>query len=148
MKTYLIHAPEVHRVKIGVSLDFKRRIVLMQTESPCKLFVIGITDGDIEKELHFKYKKHKTHGEWFDDLILNSCLSYFTIIDPPYSPASREEQRMVDFDEAVTLRAMGLTYQEIGKRFGVSRQAIHQIIENYKRNLNLTNEEKDDKVKT
>ena len=33
--------------------------------------------------------------------------------------------------EMINLRKLGLTYREIGKRFGVSRQRIHQILTGY-----------------
>jgi len=35
---------------------------------------------------------------------------------------------MIDHEEILKLRQEGLTYAQIGQRFGVSRQRIHQII--------------------
>lgn len=53
--------------KIGYSTNPLKRLNSIQTGCPFKLEIILILRGDrkIEKNLHKKYKKYKTNGEWF-----------------------------------------------------------------------------------
>ncbi len=58
------------RIKIGISEEVNRRLKQLQTGSPYELKLMGWiepeNDRALEKELHTKYSKERTHGEWFD----------------------------------------------------------------------------------
>ena len=56
------------KIKIGYADDPSKRIPSIQTSSPFELEVLLIIDGnyDKERELHKKFQKHRTQGEWFD----------------------------------------------------------------------------------
>lgn len=70
---YFIHAPEVRRVKIGYSTDVEKRLIGLQTSSPCALRLIKIIPGgkDLEQRLHYRFRAHHVDGEWFDDVVLD-----------------------------------------------------------------------------
>jgi len=56
------------KVKIGYADDPSKRILGIQTSSPFEIEVLLIIDGnyDKESELHKRFQKYRTHGEWFD----------------------------------------------------------------------------------
>lgn len=61
--TYLIH--NGRNYKIGYSKNPEMRLKTFKVADPnCKLIIFGA--GNIEKELHLMYKKHRIKGEWFD----------------------------------------------------------------------------------
>ena len=57
------------RIKIGISKDVRRRLNQLQTGSPYELKLMSWLEADddraLEKELHEKYSKYRTHREWF-----------------------------------------------------------------------------------
>ena len=72
---YFIYSPDSHAIKIGYTQnDVKQRLSALKTASPCKLYLLGTINGDIEKEkeLHEKFKSSHKIREWFyvDDKIL------------------------------------------------------------------------------
>ena len=69
---YILHAPAVRRVKIGVSSNVTERVATLRTASPVELVLERTIDGgyDREQELHEKYRRYRLHGEWFSDEIL------------------------------------------------------------------------------
>lgn len=54
-------------VKIGHSLEPRRRIGHIATNSPHECTLIGMAAGGnrLEKELHAKFAEHRHRGEWF-----------------------------------------------------------------------------------
>lgn len=72
---YFIQGQKSARVKIGYAKDPQKRLKAMQTGSSEKLEIIltlqahwicqGCTDLDIEQYLHWRFKKLRTDGEWF-----------------------------------------------------------------------------------
>lgn len=56
------------KVKIGYADDPSKRIPEIQTSNPFELEVFLIIDGnyDKESELHKRFQKHRTSGEWFE----------------------------------------------------------------------------------
>jgi len=56
------------KVKIGYADDPSKRIPEIQTSNPFELEVLLIIDGnyDKESELHKRFEKHRTSGEWFE----------------------------------------------------------------------------------
>lgn len=57
-----------NKVKIGYADDPSKRIPSIQTSSPYELEVLLIIEGNFDKEseLHKRFQKHRTSGEWFD----------------------------------------------------------------------------------
>lgn len=55
------------RIKIGTSSNIKRRFNQLQSSSPCQLKLIGVISGDKikERQIHERFKRYNTHGEWF-----------------------------------------------------------------------------------
>jgi hypothetical protein len=67
---YLIEAAEVCRVKVGSSsIGAAARLRALQTGSPVPLRLVCAVAGDqaLEFELHRKFARHRTNGEWFAD---------------------------------------------------------------------------------
>lgn len=56
-------------VKIGVTMNFRRRLQQLQTASPDELYLHEHIRGDKakERELHQRYARHRRIGEWFHD---------------------------------------------------------------------------------
>lgn len=61
-------AGEVHRVKIGMSIDPWARLKDLQTGSPRSLALLATGPGGrvLEGRLHRVLQDHHAHGEWFD----------------------------------------------------------------------------------
>ena len=68
--TYLIHAENLYRFKIGCAIDYKRRLGQLQTSSPVKLHLIAKKKTDDmyaeEKKWHSLFANCRKNGEWFD----------------------------------------------------------------------------------
>jgi hypothetical protein len=76
------------RVKIGISKNIEKRLRTLQTGSPYELKLMGWIESDndraIEKRLHKKYERYRTHLEWYrlsvydvlDELKNNATKSY------------------------------------------------------------------------
>ena len=68
--TYLIHAENLYRFKIGCAVDYKKRLGALQTSSPIKLYLIAkkktIDMYAEEKKWHSLFSKKRERGEWFD----------------------------------------------------------------------------------
>jgi len=58
------------RVKIGITKDPEQRLDTLQGSSPRQLTLITAilvpNARDVEEELHERYSRYNTHGEWFD----------------------------------------------------------------------------------
>lgn len=66
-KTYIVYNSKANQIKIGKSLHPKKRIRTLETQAGAVLDVLAIIDSDREYELHKKFNKYRTVGEWFDD---------------------------------------------------------------------------------
>jgi hypothetical protein len=68
MYTYFVQSVRGGSIKIGkTKQDPNKRLRELQTGSPEELQIVGLYKGDIEAELHSKFKDLRTHGEWFDN---------------------------------------------------------------------------------
>jgi len=67
MQTYLIQDDNTKFLKIGKSQDPVKRLSQLQTGSSSTLTLLGVLDGDCEKELHenFKRCRIRINHEWF-----------------------------------------------------------------------------------
>ena len=64
---YAIDAPEVDRIKFGITGNIKRRFAGLCNASPTRLILLGHIWMPEETEAHiFEYlKQDRSHGEWF-----------------------------------------------------------------------------------
>ena len=62
--TYILQDKGNKLYKIGRTTNFKKRISIIKTSNPL-LKIIGISEMDIESELHEIYKKNRIVREWF-----------------------------------------------------------------------------------
>lgn len=67
---YFVQSGQAGPIKIGYTQhdDVRNRIAQLQTASPEPLNLLGVIEGDREKEraLHRLFSAHRLHGEWFD----------------------------------------------------------------------------------
>ena len=67
--TYLVHAENLDRFKIGCAVDYIRRLKELQTSSPVKLHLIAKKKSNDmhteEKKWHSLFKSKRKNGEWF-----------------------------------------------------------------------------------
>lgn len=64
--TYFVQSEAGGPIKIGfTSKAPEERLCQLQTGSPTKLRIVGLIPLDREKELHERFAKHHSHGEWF-----------------------------------------------------------------------------------
>jgi len=67
--TYFIKAPICKRVKIGRSMNVKRRLAALNQQCPEMLHILATIqyDYDLEQRVHKYMAAHREHGEWFKD---------------------------------------------------------------------------------
>lgn len=65
---YVIGVPGSGIVKIGRTGDVEKRLRTLRNSSPnpIELLWCGRGSGDIEPALHERFRRYRTHGEWFD----------------------------------------------------------------------------------
>lgn len=76
MQIYFIQQGSSDLIKIGCSKNVARRFRELQTGSPHTFLLLGVMEGDRdkEKEIHTKFTHLRQKGEWFK---LNHDLSSF-----------------------------------------------------------------------
>lgn len=65
MFTYFIQGPPLSPVKIGRARDVASRMASLQTGTPHELRALLVLKGDREEEMHWRFRKHRIRGEWF-----------------------------------------------------------------------------------
>jgi hypothetical protein len=67
MSVYFVLAPDLGRVKIGYAENPRSRLNKMRSDSPARLVLRAVVDGDMgnERDLHAKFSAQRLHGEWF-----------------------------------------------------------------------------------
>lgn len=65
---YVLWCEGTSRFKIGYSKNVGQRAMALQVASPFPLRVVAVAHGTVveEEELHFLFRKFRTHSEWFD----------------------------------------------------------------------------------
>ena len=65
---YFVTARDIARVKIGYSTNPARRLSKLQSDSPVKLVLERVIDGEVSDELalHDLFAGHRLSGEWFN----------------------------------------------------------------------------------
>jgi hypothetical protein len=66
--TYFVRFGNDGPIKIGVARNLKSRLGGMQTSSPVPLTCIGFIPGNREYGLHYKFRKIRLAGEWFEPI--------------------------------------------------------------------------------
>jgi len=83
-KTYLIKNKRNGLYKIGRSKNPLKREKTLQSEEP-DILMIKVWDGNIERDLHIKYKDYRIRGEWFKlskSQVKYICTNYERSITP------------------------------------------------------------------
>lgn len=78
---YIFHAPEVNRVKIGLTYKTpEKRLAYVQATCPVPLILIGHAPGDYRTEslLHEINERFRTHNEWFQDEVLQEIAKHIS----------------------------------------------------------------------
>jgi hypothetical protein len=67
-RLYVVGSDDMPWVKIGISVDPQKRLMILQTGSPFTLSVLWHCEGDftLEQHLHGVFGNHRIRGEWFD----------------------------------------------------------------------------------
>lgn len=73
--TYFIQAENGGLIKIGKTVNPKRRLERMQTQCPIKLKFLYIIDGDIEKTLHEQFDEYRVHHGWFQATMIKPFIN-------------------------------------------------------------------------
>lgn len=128
MSVYVLIAPSVGRIKIGLTNQFGRRFSLTSHWSPVALTVHGVDeDGDMltEKELHWRFRKSNSHSDWYH---ITSDVSGFLrefkngkIPGGWYLPNENRQKH-----ETVS-NIGGARYSVIEKRLGLTRKDLFNI---------------------
>lgn len=66
---YFIQGVTSKRIKIGVSNDVINRLHKLQTGAPEQLQLLAVIEAGgkaLEQDLHTRFGKDRTHGEWFE----------------------------------------------------------------------------------
>lgn len=68
-KIYFIQERAGGPIKIGYSVNPKKRLAEIQTSHPQRLMLLATMDGgrSEELELHRRFGRFRTQGEWFKD---------------------------------------------------------------------------------
>ena len=76
---YCLHSRDQKKVKIGRTKDVARRIAeLSRDHGELYLFhhytmdVVEKTMDKLEKAVHYHYREHHLHGEWFSEVVLET----------------------------------------------------------------------------
>lgn len=118
------------RVKIGFTRhDPNKRLKSLQTGNPHELKLLKVIKGDLglETSLHYKFRKHRINGEWFefDDSIKN-------YIDNSNSIKVEKRDFKYDGERPHTIRMDNKTFklvQDYIDEFGCTKStAIRQLI--------------------
>jgi hypothetical protein len=64
---YFVQSGDDGLIKIGYTSDIRKRISSIKTCTPTPIKLLGYIEGDYltERELHKKFKKYNSRGEWF-----------------------------------------------------------------------------------
>jgi hypothetical protein len=90
---YFITARDIGRVKIGYSAKPRVRFQKMQSDSPTRLALERVCDGDeaVEAALHERFAAFRQHGEWFT--ISAEIASHMATLPAPVIERKPREKR-------------------------------------------------------
>lgn len=134
-------------IKIGhTKRPIKLRMSVLQSWSPYNLSLIGIIPGgrSLEAQIHQRFAKHYKCGEWFnaaDELmqfIKKQCPNFEWVSglerigvtrNSRHNPITEGKRGSIsDIKEVLELYNSGLTLQDIGNKFNVTRERVRQFL--------------------
>lgn len=125
---YFIKANE--KVKIGYANDPSQRIPSIQTSSPYELEVLLIIDGNFDKEheLHQRFQKMRTSGEWFEfGEPIKSFIKENLLFDRKYEFGFIIED-FTENEKILRLRKQHkLTLQALAEKLKITAQSVKEI---------------------
>jgi hypothetical protein len=109
---YFIETEDRAYVKIGFSMDVRKRLATLQIAYPCVFRLLGWMPGDLktEKRLHHTLAQHRHNGEWFrNNKDVRAAIESFTLHREPldqlpvrgaerHDSAAQGELRLPGFD--------------------------------------------------
>jgi DNA-binding XRE family transcriptional regulator len=112
---YFMHCRDTGRIKIGYSADPWSRFVKVQSDSPTRITLRAIIEGDQggEAALHARFSASRERGEWF--AATTDLAAYVDGLPVAVAPAKRRR----DWH--------GLTDEEISEVAGLSRAQANRI---------------------
>lgn len=142
---YFVQAVNGGAIKIGYSANVLDRLKSLQCASPLKLQIIGLMKGSPleERTLHNKFVEARLHGEWFDNSNeLEGFISKLPKFDISSDYITDEQFPKADEDVCLYLYKAGYNLGGIGSLFGISRQRVHQILNNCEEYKNIKPKER------
>lgn len=123
MPVYIIQPGDYPVVKIGVSVDVKRRLAWFASAHWVDFKIIHTIEGGVGEErwLHRRFAERLIRGEWF-----NFDPAMLTVEIPP------DEVRQLSLSpsqrRAVAMEAIraGRSYSDIGEELGITRERVRQ----------------------
>lgn len=121
MSVYYIHSPDTGLVKIGFAGNPVGRLSKMQTDSPTRLVMLAIEDGNeaVEAERHRAFEAYRARGEWFR---FEGTLQAFISNLAPYVQV--RSRKPLGGKLGAWLIENDLTLAEFGARVGVTYATI------------------------
>ncbi len=124
------------KVKIGYADDPMKRIPAIQISSPYRLAVLLIIDGNYNKEseLHDRFEKHRSIGEWFNfEEPIKTFIKENLESDRRYEFGFLNEDFLRN-EQVLKLRTQHrLTLQALGEKLNITAQSVREIQDREKR---------------
>jgi hypothetical protein len=123
VSVYFIHAPETGLLKIGFAKDPLQRLMKAQVDSPTRLILVAVEEGDavVEAARHAQFADLRVRGEWFR---FEGEVADFVASLPPYV---RPTKRAGDGPLGVWIRRNGLTLTRFADIVGTSEASLSRI---------------------
>lgn len=126
-RVYVIGTPGSRTVKIGRTVDLKKRLAEIQRMSPVPLEVLWSTPGghELETQLHRHFRTLRSHGEWFTfpgapvPTIQDGVASHLvtgSTVGSPHKP------------DPVSLANMLASLRDASGEFESTRSELHEVI--------------------
>lgn len=110
---YFIQAVSGGPIKIGVGVDPARRLMALQPGNPERLRIIGVirdAGREQERNLHFKFRASRMHGEWFEPS--PELLAFIESTALPFDPNGAQEPKR----PAIERSALGVKVRHLRLR--------------------------------
>jgi len=139
---YFLLADEISVVKIGSTIDLKKRMDDLTTSCPVDLQLFGILenyhykDDALERAIHRYFEKRWKRGEWFtfDDEMLQDIGSWPYFVPAKEVTHLRKEYHCPSADEVLEIQELlkdpTTTLGSIYRKYGISRNTLLLIKNN------------------
>ncbi len=123
MSIYYIHAPDLDMVKIGFAQDVESRFGKMKVDSPTRLVILAVEDGDtaLEAQRHEQFGGKQGRGEWFamSDAILDHVAGL--------APYSRPKRAPLNGPLGAWMRDNGHTLTTFAELVGTTHASLSRL---------------------